>query len=65
MIFHENHLLVDDSHEISHVIFFKIRKDVAKLSSAAVMISAARANVYSPVHVIWYLSHLHMLVCFI
>ena len=31
MIFHENRLLADDSHEISYLIFlFKIRKDVAK-----------------------------------
>ena len=31
MVFHENRLLADDSHEISYLIFFsKIRKDVAK-----------------------------------
>ena len=30
MIFHENHLLADDSHEISYLIFSKIGKDVAK-----------------------------------
>ena len=31
MIFHENRLPADDSHEISYLIFFlKIRKDVAK-----------------------------------
>ena len=31
MIFHENRLLADDSHEISYLIFFqKIRKNVAK-----------------------------------
>ena len=30
MIFHENRLLADDSHEISYLIFLKIRKDVAK-----------------------------------
>ena len=35
MIFHENRLLADVSHEISYLIFSKIRKDVAKLSSAA------------------------------
>ena len=29
MIFHENRLLVDDSHLISYLIFSKIRKDVA------------------------------------
>ena len=31
MIFHENRLLADDSHEISYLIFFQIRKDVAKV----------------------------------
>ena len=31
MIFHENRLLADDSHEISHLIFFfEIGKDVNK-----------------------------------
>ena len=31
MIFHENPLLADDSHEISYLILFsKIRKDVTK-----------------------------------
>ena len=30
MIFHENRLLADDSHEISYLIFLKIRKDVTK-----------------------------------
>ena len=30
MIFHENRLLVDDPHEISYLIFLKIRKNVAK-----------------------------------
>ena len=30
MIFHENRLLADDSHEISYLIFSKIRKDVTK-----------------------------------
>ena len=36
MIFHENRLLADDSHEISYLIFLK----VGKLSSAAVVIGA-------------------------
>ena len=41
MIFHENRLLADDSHEVSYLIFFqKIGKDVANLSSAAVVIGA-------------------------
>ena len=30
MIYHENRLLADDSHEISYLFFFKIRKDVTK-----------------------------------
>ena len=30
MIFHENRLLADDSHEISYLIFSNIRKDVAE-----------------------------------
>ena len=30
MILHENHLLAEDSHEISYLIFLTIRKDVAK-----------------------------------
>ena len=30
MIFHENCLLADDSHEISYLIFLKIKKDIAK-----------------------------------
>ena len=39
-----NHLLADDSHEISCLIFSKIRKDVAKLLSAAVGIGALKVN---------------------
>ena len=30
MIIHENRLLADDSHEMSYLIFLKIRKDVEK-----------------------------------
>ena len=45
MIFHENHLLADNSHEISYLIFFpKIRKMLRKLSSAAVVIGAVRVK---------------------
>ena len=48
MIFYENRLLADDSHEISYLIFVEIllntRKDVANLSSAAVVIGALRVN---------------------
>ena len=45
MIFHENRLLADDSHEISYLIFWKIRKMLQKLPSAAVLIGALRAKV--------------------
>ena len=39
MIFHENRLLADDSHEISFLIFFrKLGKMSQNLSSAAVVI---------------------------
>ena len=45
MIFHKNHRLADDSHEISYLIFFrKIRKMSQKLLSAAVVIGALRVN---------------------
>ena len=30
MIFHENHLLADDSHEISYPFFSQFEKDVKK-----------------------------------
>ena len=42
MIFHENHLLADDSHEISFLIFLKNwEKIMQDLSSAAVVIGAS------------------------
>ena len=45
MIFHENHLLADNSNEISYLIFFrKLEKMLQNLSSAAVMIGALRVN---------------------
>ena len=45
MIFHENRLLADDSHEVSYLIFFlKLGKMSQNLSSAAVMIGALRVN---------------------
>ena len=44
MIFHENRLLADDSHEISYLIVLKIGKMSQNLSSAAVMIGALRVN---------------------
>ena len=45
MIFHENRLLADDSHEMSFPYFFrKLGKMSQNLSSAAVVISALRVN---------------------
>ena len=45
MIFHENRLLADDSHEISYFIFCrKLGKMLQNLSSGAVVIVALRAN---------------------
>ena len=45
MIFHENRLLADDSHEISFLISFRnLGKMSQNLSSAAVVISALRVK---------------------
>ena len=45
MIFHDNCLLADDSHEISFLIFFKKNEKMSQnLSSAAVVIGALRAK---------------------
>ena len=45
MIFHENRLLADDSHEISYLIFYrKLVQRLQNLSSAAVVIGAIRVN---------------------
>ena len=45
MIFHENRLLADDSHEISYLIFFrKLRNISQNLLSAAVVFGALRVN---------------------
>ena len=45
MIFHENHLLAEDSHEISYLFFFrKFEKMSQNLSSAAVVLGALRVN---------------------
>ena len=46
MIFHENRLLADDSHEISYLCFLKIRKKSQNLSSAAVVIGALRVKFF-------------------
>ena len=45
MIFHENRLLADESQVKSYFIYSKIRKDVAKVLSAAVVIGALRVNI--------------------
>ena len=45
MIFHENRLLADDSHEI-YFFFRKFGKVLKKLSSAAVLIGALRVKNY-------------------
>ena len=43
MVFHENRLLEDDSHEISYLIFYKkLGKMSQNLTSAAVVIGVLR-----------------------
>ena len=44
MIFHENCLLADNSHEISYLFFKKLGKMSQNLSSAVVVIGALRVN---------------------
>ena len=45
MIFHENRLLADDSHEIPYRIFFlKLEKMLQSLSFSAVVIDALRVK---------------------
>ena len=45
MIFHENRLPADDSHEISYLFLKKkLRQMLQKLSSAAVVIGTLRVN---------------------
>ena len=44
MIFHENRLLADDSHEIYRIFFQELGKILQNLSSAAVVIGALRDN---------------------
>ena len=44
MIFHENHLLADNSHVISYLIFVELRKMSQNLSSAEVVIGALTVN---------------------
>ena len=47
MIFHDNHLLADNSRELSYLFFSKIRKMSQNLSSAAVLIGALWVNNFS------------------
>ena len=50
MIFCENRLLAEDSHEISFLIFFrKLGKMSRNLSSAAVVIGALRVNLHTDI----------------
>ena len=56
MIFHENRLLADDSHEISYLIFVrKLGQNLQNLSSAAVVIGALRVNPFSASHNLFHL----------
>ena len=44
MIFHENRLLADNSHEISYLFFFKLGKMAQNLSSAAVVMDTLKVK---------------------
>ena len=44
MIFHDNRLLADDSHEISYLIFVGNGKMLQNLSSVVVVIDTLRVN---------------------
>ena len=44
MMYHENRLLADDSHEISFLFFENKEKTLQDCSSAAVLICALRVN---------------------
>ena len=47
MIFHENRLFADDSHDISNLVFFpKSGKMLQNLASAAVVICPLRIKIY-------------------
>ena len=47
MIFHENRLLADDSHDISFLLFRKLEKMSQNVSSAAFVIGALRVKNFS------------------
>ena len=51
MIFHENRLLVDDSHEIAYLIFSEIRKDVAKCVVLELAVKVIKPSLTSPEHI--------------
>ena len=63
MIFHENCLLADNSHEISYLIFFEnLERLLQNLPSAAVVIGALRVNIFAiQSHYICIAKHLHLL----
>ena len=44
MVFHENNLLANDSHEVSYLFFQELGKMSQKLPSAAVVIGAFRVK---------------------
>ena len=47
MVFHENRLLADNSHEISYLNFSKIKKKMSQnLSSAVIVIGALRVKIF-------------------
>ena len=49
MLFHENRLLADDSHELSYLIYFEnLRKMSQNVSSAAVGIGTLRVKAINP-----------------
>ena len=51
MIFNENRLLADDSHEVSYLIFFhKLGRMSQNLLSVAVVIGASRVNPFPTSH---------------
>ena len=63
MIFHENRLLADHSHEILYLIFFKLGKMSQNLSSAAVVIDKCADKIVQPgLHTFLYTSNSDFLV---
>ena len=72
MVFHENRLLADDSRdlsyptddsrEISHLIFSNIRKDVAKVVAAAVVIGVLKVKIVLKIRIDYMISRLALVV---